>query len=383
MKAEIQAAVEDIRSSLVLLRRHLDWDRAVHRLAELNALAEDPTLWENQERAQKILKERTRLDGQISSVKSIESNLEDQIGMIELGEAEGDKSVVEEAEKIIVSLKSDVARRELESLLSGETDANDAYLQVNAGAGGTEAQDWAGMIFRMFMRWAEQHGYKVSLMDKQDGEVAGIKSAILEIKGENAYGWLKSESGVHRLVRISPYDSNARRHTSFCSVSVTPVIDEDIDIKVEEKDIRVDVYRAQGAGGQHVNKTESAVRFTHIPTGIVVACQAERSQHKNRDKAMSMLKAKLYEREIQLRDAERQEREDAKTDIAWGHQIRSYVLHPYQMIKDLRTGHETSNTQAVLDGDLDEFLEASLAYKLTGEAGGEDGGGKAAYEDLE
>jgi peptide chain release factor 2 len=327
------------------------------------------------------LKERTRLEGQINAVRAIENNLEDQIGMIELGEMEDDKSVVADAEKVIQSLKTDVARRELESLLSGEADGNDAYLQVNAGAGGTEAQDWAGMVFRMFMRWAEQHGYKVTLMDKQDGEVAGLKSAILEIKGENAYGWLKSESGVHRLVRISPYDSNARRHTSFCSVSVTPVIDDDIDIKIEEKDLRVDVYRAQGAGGQHVNKTESAVRFTHLPTGIVVACQAERSQHKNRDKAMNMLKAKLYEREVQLRDAERQEREDAKTDIAWGHQIRSYVLHPYQMIKDLRTGHETSNTQMVLDGDLDAFLEASLAYKLTGEKAGDSG--KAAYEDLE
>lgn len=302
--------------------------------------------------------------------------------MIELGEAENDKSVIAEAEGVIASLKADVARRELESLLSGENDANDAYLQVNAGAGGTEAQDWADMLFRMYMRWAEQHGYKLSLMDKQDGEVAGIKSAILEVRGDNAFGWLKSESGVHRLVRISPYDANARRHTSFCSIAVTPVINDDIDIKIEDKDLRVDVYRAQGAGGQHVNKTESAVRFTHLPTGIVVACQSERSQHQNRDMAMKLLKAKLYERELQIRDAERQQREDAKTDIAWGHQIRSYVLHPYQLVKDLRTGYETSDSQGVLDGDLDAFLEASLAFKLTGEKLGEESG-KAAYEDID
>ncbi len=305
--------------------------------------------------------------------------------MIELAEAEDDAGLVTEAEKSLLSIKDDVARREMESLLSGELDGNDAYLQVNAGAGGTEAQDWAGMLFRMYMRWAEKQGYKITLMDKQDGEVAGIKSAILEVKGESAYGWLKSESGVHRLVRISPYDANARRHTSFCSVSVTPVIDEDIDIVVEDKDIRVDTYRAQGAGGQHVNKTESAVRFTHLPTGIVVACQSERSQHQNRDQAMKLLKAKLYEREMQARDAEKQQREDAKTDIAWGHQIRSYVLHPYQMVKDLRTGYQTSDSQGVLDGELQEFLQASLAHKLTGQkiGDGETARSAAAYEDLD
>lgn len=305
--------------------------------------------------------------------------------MIELAEAEDDAGLVTEAEKSLLSIKEDVAKREMESLLSGELDGNDAYLQVNAGAGGTEAQDWAGMLFRMYMRWAEKQGYKITLMDKQDGEVAGIKSAILEVKGESAYGWLKSESGVHRLVRISPYDANARRHTSFCSVSVTPVIDEDIDIVVEDKDIRVDTYRAQGAGGQHVNKTESAVRFTHLPTGIVVACQSERSQHQNRDQAMKLLKAKLYEREMQARDAEKQQREDAKTDIAWGHQIRSYVLHPYQMVKDLRTGYQTSDSQGVLDGELQEFLQASLAHKLTGQkiGDGESARSAAAYEDLD
>ena len=325
------------------------------------------------------MRERNRLETQIGGVRKLETDLSDQIEMIGLAEAENDNSLVAEAEKALLALKEDVRARELESLLSGELDGNDAYLQVNAGAGGTEAQDWAGMLFRMYMRWAEQHGYKISLMDKQDGEVAGIKSAILEVSGENAYGWLKSESGVHRLVRISPYDSNARRHTSFCSVAITPVIDDEIDIKIEDKDLRVDVYRAQGAGGQHVNKTESAVRFTHLPTGIVVACQSERSQIKNRGHAMKLLKAKLYEREMQIRDAEKQVREDAKTDIAWGHQIRSYVLHPYQMIKDLRTGHQTSDSQGVLDGDLDPFLQASLAHKLTAE----DGAPKVAYEDID
>lgn len=312
-------------------------------------------------------------------MRGLETSLNDNIELIGMAETEGDVALVAEAEKALLALKGDVAKRELESLLSGELDGNDAYLQVNSGAGGTEAADWAGMIFRMYMRWADQHGYKLALMDKQDADVAGIKSAILEIKGENAYGWLKSESGVHRLVRISPYDSNARRHTSFCSVSVTPVIDDDIDIKIEDKDLRVDTYRAQGAGGQHVNKTESAVRLTHAPTGIVVACQSQRSQHQNRDMAMKLLKARLYDREIQMRDAEKQLREDAKTDIAWGHQIRSYVLHPYQMIKDLRTGHETSDSQGVLDGDLDPFLQASLAHKLTDEKGG----AKVAYEDLD
>ncbi|MBW7910679.1 MAG: peptide chain release factor 2 [Alphaproteobacteria bacterium] len=381
MKSEVLAAVEEIKASLDLLRRHFDWDRAVHRLAELNALAEDPKLWDNQERAQKILKERTRLEGQIDGVRAIENNLSDQLGMIELAEMEGDAVLVSEAEQSLYAIKTDVARRELESLLSGEMDGSDAYLQINAGAGGTEAADWAGIIFRMYMRWAEQHDYKLALLDKQDADVAGIKSATLEISGPNAYGWLKSESGVHRLVRISPYDSNARRHTSFCSVSVTPVVDDDIDITIDPKDLRVDTYRSGGAGGQHVNKTDSAVRLTHIPTGIVVACQNERSQHKNRDQAMKMLKAKLYEREQMMRDAEKQQREDEKTEIGFGHQIRSYVLHPYQMVKDLRTGHDTSDTQGVLDGDLDAFLEASLAHKLN--AGKDGAGAKVAYEDLD
>ncbi len=325
------------------------------------------------------MKERTRLDTQISSVKALQSEMDDNLGLLELGEAEGDQSVVADAEKSLLTLKDEVAKRGIASLLSGEMDGNDAYLQINAGAGGTESCDWASMLFRMYMRWAEQRGFKLSLMDKQDGEVAGIKSATLEVSGENAYGWMKSESGVHRLVRVSPFDSNARRHTSFVSVSVTPVIDENIDIKIEDKDLRVDTYRSQGAGGQHVNKTDSAVRLTHLPTGIVVACQNQRSQHQNRATAMNMLKAKLYEREMQMKQAEKDAAEAAKTDISWGHQIRSYVLQPYQMVKDLRTGYETSDTQGVLDGDLDPFLEASLAQQLTDKADGK----KVAYEDID
>ena len=336
-------------------------------------------MWENQERAQKLLKERTRLETQIGAVKSLQASMDDNIGMIELGELEGDASIVAEAEQSLITLKAEVAKRGLASLLSGEMDGNDAYLQVNAGAGGTESCDWASILFRMYMRWAEKRGFKISLMDKQDGEVAGIKSAILEIQGENAYGWLKAETGVHRLVRISPFDSNARRHTSFCSIAVTPVIDENIDIKIEDKDLRVDTYRAQGAGGQHVNRTDSAVRLTHLPTNIVVACQSQRSQHQNRAHAMKMLAAKLYEREMRIKQAEKDAVEAAKTDIAWGHQIRSYVLQPYQLVKDLRTGYETSDTKGTLDGDLDPFLEASLASKLTDKKDGK----KVVYEDLD
>lgn len=312
------------------------------------------------------MKERTKLGNAIEVCQSIERDAKDNVEMIALAEAEGDGEMQREAESAIYALRAKAAQMELESLLSGEADSNDAYLEVNAGAGGTEAQDWAQMVFRMYARWAEQHDFKVSLLDESAGEEAGIKSATIEIKGMNAYGWLKTESGVHRLVRISPYDSNARRHTSFCSVSVTPVVDDNIDIVLVDKDIKMDVYRASGAGGQHVNKTESAVRLTHIPTGIVVACQQERSQHKNRDKAMTMLKARIYEAELRKREAIASALEDQKTDIGWGHQIRSYVLHPYQMVKDLRTGVETSQTDDVLNGDLDKFLQASLAHRLKG-----------------
>jgi peptide chain release factor 2 len=312
------------------------------------------------------MRERDALDDQLSALERIGRDIDDQLTMIELGEAENDAQVVGEAEASLRNLKSEVQRRELEALLSGEADANDSYLEIHAGAGGTESQDWAGMLMRMYMRWAESHGYKVELVDESEGEGAGIKSATLLIKGRNAYGWLKSEDGVHRLVRISPFDANARRHTSFASVNVYPVIDDNIKIEINEKDVRTDVMRSGGAGGQHVNKTESAVRLTHIPTNIVVKCQQDRSQHRNRAMAWDMLRAKLFEREIKKREAVAEAEQAAKTDIGWGHQIRSYVLQPYQMVKDLRTGVSTSNTAAVLNGDLDEFMQATLAQKAFG-----------------
>ena len=312
------------------------------------------------------MRKRQDLDGRISSVLRLEQTIEDNVGLIELGEIEGDQSIVTEAEKALSKLQAEVAEQELETLLSGEADANDSYVQINAGAGGTESQDWASMLMRMYTRWANQSKFKVSVLDEHVGEEAGIKSCTLEIKGHNAYGKLKTESGVHRLVRISPYDSNARRHTSFASVWAYPVIDDNIDIQVNESDCKIDTYRASGAGGQHVNTTDSAVRITHQPTGIVVACQAERSQHKNRATAWKMLKARLYELELQ----KQQEKIDAvnakKTDIGWGHQIRSYVLQPYQLIKDLRTGFTSTNPAAVLDGNLDDFIQASLAKRVRG-----------------
>ena len=315
------------------------------------------------------MRERNRLDKQIGEVRKIEQNLRDNIGLIELGEEEGDQAIVADAELVLEKLKEAAQRQQLESLLSGEADGNDAYLQVNAGAGGTEAQDWGQMLLRMYMRWAEQRGYRVSLLERSEGEEAGIKSATMRIEGPQAYGWLKTENGVHRLVRISPFDSNAKRHTSFASVAVSPVIDDTIDIVIEDKDVRIDTYRSQGSGGQHVNTTDSAVRITHIPTGIVAASQSGRSQHQNKDEAWALLKAKLYEQELRKREEAQAKAHGEKTDIGWGHQIRSYVLHPYQMIKDLRTGVETSNSQAVLDGDLDDFLEASLAQRLAGSEG--------------
>lgn len=310
------------------------------------------------------MKERTRLDQKIGAVRSIESGMNDNVDLIALGEEEGDEEIINEAEQSLRALQERAAKMQLQSLLSGEADANSAYLEVHAGSGGTEAQDWAEMLLRMYTRWSEQHGYGVSQLDRSDGEEAGIKSCTIMIEGENAYGWLKAESGVHRLVRISPYDSNARRHTSFASVGVSPAVDETIDIKIDPKDLRVDTYRSSGAGGQHVNKTDSAVRLTHMPTGIIVACQQERSQHQNRDKAMNMLKARLYELELQKREEAKAAIQGEKTDIGWGHQIRSYVLQPYQMVKDLRTEHENTDAFGVLDGDLDGFLEASLAYGL-------------------
>lgn len=312
------------------------------------------------------MRERTRLATGIKTIDAVQQDLSDNIGLIELGEAEGDDSVVREAEAALRVLREQVGKAELQTLLSGEADANDCYLEVHAGAGGTEAQDWAQMLLRMYTRWAEQRGYKVEWIEESLGEEAGIKSTTVKISGLNAYGWLKTESGVHRLVRISPYDSNTRRHTSFASAWVYPVVDDNLEVEILDKDLRIDTYRASGAGGQHVNRTDSAVRITHIPTNIVVQCQNDRSQHRNRATAMAMLKARLYEAELQKREAKAQAEFEAKTDIGWGHQIRSYVLQPYQMVKDLRTGVETSNTGAVLDGDLDEFMAAALASRVKG-----------------
>jgi peptide chain release factor 2 len=312
------------------------------------------------------MQERTALEDNLNAIARIEQDLDDQITLIELGEAESDQKVIAEGEQALRKLKIDVARRELEALLGGEADGNDSYLEVHAGAGGTESQDWANMLLRMYTRWAEQHRFKVEVLEETGGEEAGIKSATVQIKGRNAYGWLKTEGGVHRLVRISPFDANARRHTSFASVQVYPVIDDRIKIDIAESDVRVDTLRSGGAGGQHVNKTESAIRLTHIPTNIVVFCQNDRSQHRNRAQAWDMLRAKLYEVEIKKREAKAAAEQAARTDIGWGHQIRSYVLQPYQMVKDLRTGVSTSNTGAVLDGDLDQFMEATLAQKAFG-----------------
>ena len=331
--------------------------------------AEDSSLWNDAQEAQKLMRERQGLEDGVKSVRELTQALEDNIGLIELGEDEGDQSVVDEAEAAIRSMAGEVKARQIETMLSGEADANDTYLEVHAGAGGTESQDWASMLLRMYTRWAERRRFKVEVLEVHDGEEAGIKSATVLIKGHNAYGWLKTESGVHRLVRISPYDSNARRHTSFASVWVYPVIDDSIDIDVSESDVRIDTYRSSGSGGQHVNTTDSAVRITHLATGIAVACQAERSQHKNRAKAWEMLRSRLYEEELKKREAAASATEASKSEIGWGHQIRSYVLQPYQLVKDLRTGIESTSPSDVLDGDLDEFMEASLSQRIEGGAG--------------
>jgi peptide chain release factor 2 len=343
-----------------------DWDRANARLKELNVLAEDPGLWSDTQRARQVMRERQHLDDAIAAYAALERTLSDSIELIALGEEEGDSEIVAEAEKALTGLVKIAKTREVEALLSGEADGNDAYLEVHAGAGGTESQDWTQMLLRMYMRWAEEKRFKTELMESSAGEEAGLKSATLHIKGANAYGWLKTESGVHRLVRISPFDSNARRHTSFASVWVYPAVDDTINIEINEGDCRIDTYRASGAGGQHVNTTDSAVRITHLPTGIVVQCQNERSQHKNRATAWAMLKARMYEMELKKREEEAQAQAASKTEIGWGHQIRSYVLQPYQIVKDLRTGVESTNPPAVLDGEIDAFVQAALAQRIHG-----------------
>jgi len=367
MRADTQNTVEAIEKSLELLRQRIGMDTAEHRLEELNAMTEDPELWNDPERAQKLMRDRQALVDAIDGYKGMAQEMSDNVELIELGEMEEDAEVVAEAEAALKALEEKAAAAELEALLNGEADGNDTFLEINAGAGGTESCDWASMLARMYVRWAEAHGYDVELLSESPGDEAGIRSAAYKISGRNAYGWLKSESGVHRLVRISPYDSAARRHTSFSSVWVYPVVDDNIEIEVQPNDIRIDTYRSSGAGGQHVNTTDSAVRITHIPTGIVVT-SSEKSQHQNRDIAMKALKSRLYQLELDRRHAEINAQHEAKGEAGWGNQIRSYVLQPYQMVKDLRTSYETSDTQGVLDGDLDGLMAATLALDVAGKS---------------
>ncbi|WP_153300876.1 MULTISPECIES: peptide chain release factor 2 [unclassified Bartonella] len=366
MRVEIETLVNEIQQAISLLRRHLNWDQSLKRLEYLNQKAEDPSLWNDAQKAQDMMRERQNLEDSMNSTQLFTQMLEECIELIAMGEEENDVEIITEAENTIRQLKSEIDKKQIETLLSGEADSNDTYLEVHAGAGGTESQDWASMLLRMYTRWAEQHKMKVEILETHDGEEAGIKSATILVKGYNAYGLLKTESGVHRLVRISPYDSNARRHTSFASIWVYPVVDENIEVDLSESDVRIDTYRASGAGGQHVNTTDSAVRITHIKTGIVVQCQTERSQHKNKATAWSMLRARLYEEELKKREEATNAVEASKTEIGWGHQIRSYVLQPYQLVKDLRTGVENADPQTVLNGDLDTFIEAALAQRVHG-----------------
>jgi len=368
MRAEAQAYIDRIEAALDLVRQSLDWERALRRLDELNARVQDSTLWDNPKEAQAVSREQKTLETAVNTVNDISAEMADAIEFIEMGEAEGEESVVNDGLASLERLANRADADKVQALLSGEADGNDTYLEIHAGAGGTESQDWAEMLFRMYGRWAERRGFKVETVEYQAGDQAGIKSATLLLKGEGAYGYAKTESGVHRLVRISPYDSAAKRHTSFSSVWVYPVIDDDIDIEINPSDLKIDTYRASGAGGQHVNTTDSAVRITHQPTGIVVASQNDRSQHKNRATAMNMLKARLFEREMAEREAAASGEYQEKSEIGWGHQIRSYVLQPYQMVKDLRTGETSSSPDKVLDGEIDAFISAALAQRVTGEA---------------
>ena len=367
MRADIQNMVNEINKSLELLRQRMGWETVEHRLEEFNARVEDPDLWNDPENAQKLMRERQSLIDAVEGHDNMQTELNDNIELIELGEMEDDQDVITDAEAAIETLVKTAAAKELEALLNGEADANDTFLEVHSGAGGTESCDWASMLARMYVRWAEKSGYSVEMQSETPGEEAGIKSVTYKISGHNAYGWLKSESGVHRLVRISPFDSAAKRHTSFCSVWVYPMVDDNIDIEVNPSDIRIDTYRSSGAGGQHVNTTDSAVRITHHPTGIVVT-SSEKSQHQNRDIAMKALKSRLYQLELDRRNSAINEAHENKGDAGWGNQIRSYVLHPYQMVKDLRTGHETSDSKGVLDGDLDAFMAATLAMDVSGKS---------------
>ena len=365
MRAETQSNIEKIRNSLILLGQRMDIDTAPHRLEEFNAMVEDPNLWNDPDKAQKLMRDRQILVDKLKTYEAIKQGVDDNAELVALGEMEGDDEVVSEAEAAIATLVEEAAAKELEALLDGEADSNDTFLEINSGAGGTESCDWASMLARMYTRWAEKQGYEVDLQSYSPGEEAGIKSAVYKISGHNAYGWMKSESGVHRLVRISPFDSAAKRHTSFTSVKVYPVVDDNIEIEVNPSDIRIDTYRSSGAGGQHVNTTDSAVRITHHPTGIVVT-SSEKSQHQNRDIAMKALKSRLYQMELDKRSALINEVHENAGDAGWGNQIRSYVLQPYQMVKDLRTGFETSDTQGVLDGALDGVMASVLAHGVSG-----------------
>ena len=367
MRAETQATVDAIKKSLGLLAQRMDWDTAPHRLEEMNAMIEDGDLWSDPARAQKLMRDRQVLSDKVETYRRIDQDLRDNVELIELGEMENDAEIVSEAEATLKSLAEIAASKELEALLNGEADGNDTFLEIHAGAGGTESCDWASILARMYTRWAEKKGYKVELQSETAGEEAGIRSASFKISGPNAYGWLKSESGVHRLVRISPYDSAARRHTSFSSVWVYPVVDDNIEIDIPDRDIRIDTYRSSGAGGQHVNTTDSAVRITHLPTNIVVT-SSMKSQHQNREIAMNALRSRLYQLELDRRNAAINAAHDSKGEAGWGNQIRSYVLQPYQMVKDLRTSYETSDTQGVLDGDLDGFMAATLAMDVSGKS---------------
>ncbi|EPX85770.1 bacterial peptide chain release factor 2 (bRF-2) [Rubellimicrobium thermophilum DSM 16684] len=367
MRSETQSTIEAIRRSIELLGRRMDRATAPHRLEEYNARVEDPSLWNDPAAAQKLMRERQVLADKLAALEAMERELNEHVELIELGEAEGDEAVVAEAEAALKALRERAAAAEIEALLDGEADANDTFLEINAGAGGTESCDWAAMLARMYVRWAESHGYTVELQSETPGEETGIKSASYKIIGHNAYGWLKTESGVHRLVRISPFGSGDKRQTSFASVWVYPVVDDTIEIEIQDKDIRIDTFRSSGAGGQHVNKTDSAVRITHLPTGIVVTSSLK-SQHQNREIAMQALKSRLYQMELEKRTAAINAAHEAKGDAGWGNQIRSYVLQPYQMVKDLRTGYETSDTQGVLDGDLDAFMAATPAMNVAGKS---------------
>ncbi|MDB9772619.1 peptide chain release factor 2 [Alphaproteobacteria bacterium] len=364
MQAEIQLKFNEVDYALDILKKHVDWNNSISKLRELSSLIENPNFWNDSSKAQIIMRDKTNLEKIIETIKNIENEKLDLIDILYLAEQENDNDLIEDTNLQIEDLVKRCLKLQLESLLSGEADSNNCYIEIHAGAGGTEAQDWALMLQRMYSRWSEKRGYKVSFVEESSGDEAGIKSCTMFIEGLNAYGWSKTESGVHRLVRISPFDSSARRHTSFASIWVYPQINDEIDIEVEEKDLRIDTYRASGAGGQHVNKTDSAIRITHMPTNTVVQCQNDRSQHRNRAQAMSMLKAKLYEIELKRREEVNNQNALSKGEIGWGSQIRSYVLHPYQMVKDLRTNIEVGNTQSVLDGELDIFIESALALKV-------------------